>query len=105
MSSRVKDLYSVAISSGKYTTKETCEISHRILKAITRENEQVGEDLFLTVSELENAEKMNIMLWHPINLPHGQVVKGDLNYTDEEMVQFIYDLAVKEKEQNKERSK
>ena len=51
MSNRVKDLYSIAISSGRYSPKETCEISHRILKAITRESEKIGEDLYLSVNE------------------------------------------------------
>ena len=105
MSNRVKDLYSIAISSGRYSTKETCEISHRILKAITRESEKIGEDLYLSVNELEDAEKMNIMVWNPINLPQGQIVKNDLNYSDEDMVQFIFDLAQKEKEQDKDKNK
>ena len=105
MSNRVKDLYSIAISSGRYSPQETCEISHRILKAIKRESEKIGEDLYLSVNELEDDEKMNIMVWNPINLPHGQIVKNDLNYSDEDMVQFLFDLAQKEKELDKDKSK
>ena len=101
MSNKVSNLYKIAISSGKYSASETCEISHRILKAITREDEKIGEDLYLTVNDLEDADKMNIMVWSPINLPHGQVVKNDLHYSDEDMVQFIYELAVKEKEKDR----
>ena len=96
MGNRVRDVYNTLLSSNKYDNETKMAISHRILKCITREQEQLEDNLFLRVDNLEDSENMSIIVWSNIYLPHEQKVKNERSFTDEELLDFLHSLVIKE---------
>ena len=96
MGNKVRDLYRLLLSKNKYDTESKMAISHRMLSCIRREEEQLDDNLFLKVDNLEDSNNMNIVVWSNIDLPHGQKAKNVRNFTDEEFLEFILELTKKE---------
>ena len=93
---KVKSVYSTLLSNAKYDNEAKKSLSHRILTCITREQEQLDDNLFLRVDNLEDSENMSIVVWSNIDLPHGQTVKNERSFTDEELLDFLQELIIKE---------
>jgi hypothetical protein len=96
MANRFKDLFKTLISNDKYDNETITKLSRRLQSCIKREEEQIDDNLYLKVSDFEDSEKMNIMLYSIIDLPHGQKVKNERNITDEEFLDFLNDLIAEE---------
>lgn len=96
MSNRVRDIYTKLLSSDKYDNDTKTALSHRILACINREQEQLDDNLFLRVDDLEDSENMRIVIWSNIDLPHNQTVKDEKSFTDEELLEFLRERMLKE---------
>ncbi len=94
----MKELFRLLVSRKDLPVDEINTIAKTLIDAIHIGKLDIGEDYILTVSNTDDHEKMDTVLWKKIETHEGKKLQYDLRYSKEQILNVLHEDYVKQME-------